>query len=140
MSFVRKKGNHFYLVESVRNGSKVRQKVIAYLGASPTARDAAAECVRGIRDEQTLLKALNKEVRQWMREPELWMEKDKLKRFRNFTRDGKVNPLKRKIRASQNRIRGYKRTIAKLRPYFTASSPRSQSGNPLPPVRPPRSE
>jgi hypothetical protein len=48
--FVRKKGNAHYLIESRREGGKVRQKVLHYLGEFPTAEAELAHLEGCIRD------------------------------------------------------------------------------------------
>ncbi|HXT10832.1 MAG TPA: hypothetical protein VN873_04650 [Candidatus Angelobacter sp.] len=123
MAFIRKKGNHFCLVQSTRKGSKVRQRVIAYLGPSDSIREALAASERGLRDESAARDSLRKELREWMREPEYWMAKDRRHRFRDFRRSAIVNPIKRKIHGCNVRIRRYKKLIVRLQPYVAVASP-----------------
>jgi len=54
--FVRTKrkggGVYYYLVESKREGKKVRQKIIKYLGAEPPTKEQIESMIRRIKDER----------------------------------------------------------------------------------------
>ncbi|MGQ9706916.1 MAG: hypothetical protein ACUVWP_07980 [bacterium] len=46
MAFIRKKGEYYYLVQSIRKGNEVRQITLAYLGKKPKVDDDVIKKVK----------------------------------------------------------------------------------------------
>jgi hypothetical protein len=57
MAFIRRKGKGYALVETYREGGKVRQRVLAYLRGSPTLAEAASAAVMSCQGRSAAKKA-----------------------------------------------------------------------------------
>jgi len=75
MAFIRKKGEYYYLVQSVRQGDAVRQITLAYLGKSPKIDD---NVIRRIKEKYPDIKIDKSEIKAYIttEENEDWLECD----------------------------------------------------------------
>jgi hypothetical protein len=131
MAYIRKKGRKYYFVKSQRDGSRVRQKVLAYLGEYPSADEAIAGFQREIESLKSLEDGMNESISEYAgKTGDCLMQKHSLSSLASFFEGGKFRrpkrwttfeALKRKalheLRITSGKIKAKQKTIDVLKTF-----------------------
>jgi hypothetical protein len=136
--FVRKKGKYHYLVESCREGGKVRHRTLAYLGSADTIAGAIAEAEHGLRwcEQHRKPEAELSLFRDWLaeRKREQFDALSKVRWFRQACRRRRNGPKRRwderlnqklyeEERTRKLRVDSLEARLARLRPLMATAPP-----------------